>query len=281
MYFGDKGGVQVEQRKILLGYFGLLGHVPGDLWPWGDRHLSRRIADTKGAGRWVGQSPKLCCVPGRRRKEGRPQAGGRKRGRERGKRRSFTAQSSRASSAAPRSARSPAASWKLTALLSPAKRPLAMGSLVLRSALLLPPVLFLLLLLRVPPSHGFPGRSQRRGFLPSWTLGTPDPPLEPFALDPGRCGGHPLFTRNSSFLASGTGQRGAGLAPGHLEGRAASCIARRGVPSRRPEPELPLRPGFQSSNHTLDLTGFKEKVWLQACCFLITRHFAPHTVAHG
>lgn len=82
----------------------------------------------------------------------------------------------------------PGSALRCAALLSPAKRPLAMGVPVLRSALLLPPALLLLLLLLVPPSRGFPGRSQRWGFLPSWTPGSPDRPLEPFTPDQGGAG---------------------------------------------------------------------------------------------
>lgn len=200
------------------------------------------LAQKKG----VGGSPERRQRWGRRRKEGRPQAGGR----ERGKRRSFPALPA-----------ARCAALDLVRLLPLGKRAgrrrgaesqRAMGSSVLWSPLLLTPLLLLLLLLRFPSSRGFPGRAsgaassaEHRG---------------PSARDRGRCRGRPLFAPNLSFAAQGRGRRRVGLTFGHREGRAdcqllAGCRA-----SRLGEPEYPLRLGFQGSRQThVGAGGYSEK----------------------
>lgn len=151
----------------------------------------------------MGQSPKPRSAPVGRRKEGRPQAGRRE---EKRREEEFSSPAF-----ARPLARSPLVSlvssrpWKRAALQRRAMRPLAMGSPAHRPALLLLLLPLQLLLLRVPPSRGFPGRI---GGVTASSAGhqrPPESPLGPFARDSGRCRGRPLFAQNSSFAARGWG----------------------------------------------------------------------------
>ena len=160
--------------------------IPGVLWFWGVGPASRRSAGKKRRG-WVG-APNCASIPGRRRKEGRPQATGR----ERGERGGVFQLSLSGWPRSPSVWSVSASPWKRAALR--AERRCAMGSPALR---LLPPPLLVLLLL-VPLSQGFPGRAGGGASSPA---GHP----EPNAPVGGWCGGRPLFATNSFFTAQGGG----------------------------------------------------------------------------
>lgn len=139
----------------------------------------------------VGRSPSRASAPGRRRKEGWPGAGDRREeeflsSASAGPRHS---PSVRSISSRPRDARRAAEP-------SAAQPPRDMGSPALRPALLL----LLPLLLRVPPSRGFPGNARGGPASPTGCRGPPPSPAWPE-------GGarRPLFAPTSSFAARGLG----------------------------------------------------------------------------
>lgn len=172
----------------------MLGPAPGALRPppppgGGGASVSpasRRSAGTKGGG-WVGAPAAPALQGGGGRRAGPWRVGGRRaRGGvfQLGPRRSPSVGSV---SSRPREAHSAA---------EPSAAPVSMGSPALRPALLLLPPL--LLLLRVPPSRGFPGRAGGGVASPA---GAEDPWLGGRAVS-----GRPLFAR--TWAAPSPGRRG-------------------------------------------------------------------------